>query len=120
MEDEQRTSQEISQTELMKKQLFYSRITCFAIVIFLLIFAGVLVPRTVRILHNLNEITTELNQVDIKGLESDVKENLGKISDSLDDLDTDTLNHAIGELDQVAETLSQAVQPLTNFYRGRN
>ena len=117
MEDEQRTSQEISQTELMKKQLFYSRITCFAIVIFLLIFAVVLVPRTVRILHNLNEITTELNQVDIKGLESDVKENLGKISDSLDNLDTDTLNHAIGELDQVAETLSEAVKPLAGFYR---
>ena len=101
---------------MMKKQLLYSRITCIAIVIFLLIFAIVLVPQAVQVLHNLNEITTELNQVDFKGLESDVKENLGKINDSLEDLDIDTLNHAIGELDKVADTLSQAVKPLTDFY----
>ncbi len=120
MEQERKTSPETQQIKLLKKQLFYSRITCSAIVIFLLIFSIVVIPPAVGVLRNLNELTEKLNQVDIKDLEADLNKNLEQINESLEDLDTNTLNHAIEKLDGVAETLDQAVRPLRELYQRKD
>ena len=108
--------EETIQTKLLRKQLFYSRFTCIAVVAFLLIFAVALLPKATRVLKNLDEVTSDLNEVDFSGLALDTEENLEKITESLETLDMEALNHAIENLDEVVDTLSQAVRPLTNFY----
>lgn len=67
-------------------------------------------------MKNLDEVTSDLNEVDFSGLALDTEENLEKINESLETLDMEALNHAIENLDEVVDTLSQAVRPLTNFY----
>ena len=108
--------EETIQTQLLRKQLFYSQFTCIAVVAFLLIFAVALLPKATRALKNLDEVTSDLNEVDFSGLALDTEENLEKINESLETLDMEALNHAIENLDEVVDTLSQAVRPLTNFY----
>lgn len=82
----------------------------------MLIFAVALLPKATRVLKNLDEVTSDLNEVDFSGLALDTEENLEKINESLETLDMEALNHAIENLDEVVDTLSQAVRPLTNFY----
>ena len=101
---------------MLRKQLFYSRFTCIAVVAFLLIFAVALLPKATRVLKNLDEVTSDLNEVDFSGLALDTEENLEKINESLETLDMEALNHAIENLAEVVATLRQAVRPLTNFY----
>ena len=108
--------EETIQTKLLRKQQFYSRFTCIAVVAFLLIFAVALLPKATRGLENLDEVTSDFNEVDFSGLALDTEENLEKINESLETLDMEALNHAIENLDEVVDTLSQAVRPLTNFY----
>lgn len=116
MEREPIGGEERIQTELLKKQLFYSRLTCIAVVVFLVIFTAALLPKSVKVLNTLEEITSELNEVDFGGLAEDTEENLEKINESLEVLNLEALNNAIENLDQVVDTLSQAVKPLTNLY----
>ena len=108
--------EETIQTKLLRKQLFYSRFTCIAVVAFLLIFSVAFLPKATRVLKNFDEVTSDLNEVDFSGLAVDTEENLEKINESLETLDMEALNHAIENLDEVVDTLSQAVRPLTNFY----
>ena len=82
----------------------------------MLIFEVALLPKATRVLKNLDEVTSDLNEVDFSGLALDTEENLEKINESLETLDMEALNHAIENLDEVVDTLSQAVRPLTNFY----
>ena len=60
--------EETIQTKLLRRQLFYSRFTCIAVVAFLLIFAVALLPKATRVLKNLDEVTSDLNEVDFSGL----------------------------------------------------
>lgn len=114
--DYQLEEEESPQIKLMRKQLFYLRLICAAVIVFLVIFTVAVLPGTIRVLHNLDEISSDLNKIEFGELARDIELNLQKVSDSLDELDVDTLNHAIESLDEVADTLSQAVKPLTNFY----
>ena len=114
--DYQLEEEESPQIKLMRKQLFYLRLICAAVIVFLVIFTVAVLPGTIRVLHNLDEISSDLNKIEFGELARDIELNLQKVSDSLDELDVDTLNHAIESLDEVADTLSQTVKPLTNFY----
>lgn len=107
---------ETEKLNLIKKQLFYTKVICFSVIAFLLVFAVVLLPKTVRILNDLNEITSEVKQVDFVGISSEMEENLQKMNESLADLDTDALNQAISQLNEVSDTLKRATEPIAGFY----
>ena len=88
--DYQLEEEESPQIKLMRKQLFYLRLICAAVIVFLVIFTVAVLPGTIRVLHNLDEISSDLNKIEFGELARDIELNLQKVSDSLDELDVDT------------------------------
>ena len=63
--------EETIQTKLLRKQLFYSRFTCIAVVAFLLIFAVALLPKATRVFKNFDEVTSDLKELYLSALDFD-------------------------------------------------
>ncbi len=105
------------QAENSRKQLFYVRICAIAlaaIFVAVIICAALVVPRTVRVLDNVNALSDRLDNLDLEAVLDDAArllETIGPVADRLEPL-MDSVNDTVLEAQRDMEQALRAIQSI--------
>lgn len=119
MMENQENMQDIQeeQLRLMKKQLFYSRLTAVTAIVLVLVFAVTLItvtPKLNQVLGNLQEISSDLKEEDVREMVQNInrlaetsQSSVEEATEKLNQVDFDSLNEAIRDLNNVISPLAK-------------
>lgn len=105
------------QLDILKRQLWYSRISAIAIVILVLVLSisvVTIVPKLNQVLVELEQITADLSDEDIQKMVKNINDlteasqkGVQQATDKLNKIDLESLNEAIDDLNSVVSPLAR-------------